>query len=64
MRAYLAVTGTLFGLLALLHVVQLVDYVRAPTGDALFLASVGLIVIVTVGLTVWAFRLLRSLRPA
>jgi hypothetical protein len=62
MRAYLAITGTLFGLLFLLHIWRVLaewSGFNAGTGFVLLTAMIAL------GLSVWAFRLFGSLgRPS
>jgi hypothetical protein len=59
MKAYLITTGTLFGVLAALHVWDTVTSWSRIAGDPSFLVmpSLGL---VAAGLSVWAFRLLGS----
>jgi len=59
MRAYIITTGSLFGLLALAHVWQIVDqWPRLLHDPSSFLdASIG---VVAAGLCLWAVRLLRS----
>ena len=61
MKAYLVVTGSLFGLIAIAHLLRLLVEGR-PLSDTSFLAeNVGLFLICG-GLAVWALRLLRRLR--
>jgi hypothetical protein len=58
MRAYLAITGTLFGLLFLLHIWRVIaewSGFNAGTGLVLLTAMIAL------GLSVWAVRLLATL---
>jgi hypothetical protein len=57
MRAYLAVTGTIFALFALGHVVELAT--RWNPGDAWFMAGLDAIILSSLGLSVWAFWLLK-----
>ena len=55
MKAYLVTTGVLFAVITVAHVWEVVDRRQLFASDALILA-------VTVGLCVWAWRLVR--RPA
>jgi hypothetical protein len=58
MRAYLAITGTLFGLLFLLHIWRVIaewSGFNSGTGFVLLTAMIAL------GLSVWAFRLFANL---
>lgn len=55
MRAYVMTTGILFALITVAHVFEVVEHRRVFTSDALILA-------VSVGLTVWAWRLVRRSR--
>jgi len=57
-KAYLACTGVLFGLLAAWHVVELVAGLRKPESDPGFVVGVALIILASGALSVWAFRLL------
>jgi len=52
MKAYLVTTGILFAVITVAHVWEVVDRRRIFTSDALILA-------VCVGLSVWAWRLVR-----
>ncbi len=60
-KAYFVVSGTVFGLVAVAHLVRVVYQVRIHVGDWAFpmWASWGGFV-VAVALCVWAFRLLRQ----
>ena len=53
MRAYLVTTGVLFAAITVAHVFEIVDRQRLFASDALILA-------VSVGLSVWAWRLVRK----
>ncbi len=64
MKAYLLTTGIIFGLFALGHVVELVAEWRSPASDPWFTIGMALIILVSGALSVWAFRLLKSVRPA
>ena len=55
MRAYLLTTGTVFGLVAVLHLWRAIAESTSLARDPWFI----LITLVAVGLCVWAFRLLR-----
>ena len=59
MKAYMLVTGTIFGLLAARHLLELVARWRSPASDPWFMLGMAVIVVVSGGLSVWAFRLLR-----
>ncbi len=54
MKAYLATSGALFGLLALVHVWRVAEEGSGPATNPWFVA----ITLVAAGLSVWAFRLL------
>lgn len=59
MKAYLIITGVLFGLMAVLHLVRgIAEWHLLATNPGYFLgmAALGL---VAAGLSVWAWRLLR-----
>ncbi|MGC8640909.1 MAG: hypothetical protein ACP5XB_13660 [Isosphaeraceae bacterium] len=60
MKAYLITTGTLFGLLASLHLLRSIVEWRTATGPWFLLES--LIGLIAAALSVWAMLLLR--RPA
>jgi len=53
MKAYLVTTGVLFAVITVAHVLEVVDRRRLFASDALILA-------VSVGLSVWAWRLVRK----
>ena len=55
MKAYLVTTGVLFAVITVTHVWEVVDRRQLFASDALILAA-------SVGLSVWAWRLVR--RPA
>ena len=55
MRVYVMITGTLFGLVALVHVWRMIEESRSLATDPWFL----LITLVAAGLSVWAWWLLR-----
>ena len=58
MKAYLATTGTIFGLVVVAHVWRVAEESRALAGDPTFLG----LTIAAAALCVWAFRLLRRVR--
>ena len=49
------VTGTIFGLLAARHLLELVARWRSPASDPWFMLGMAVIVVVSGGLSVWAF---------
>jgi hypothetical protein len=58
MKAYLIVTGALFGLIAVMHLLHAVAdraQLKTAPGEYLFMAALG---IVAAGLSGWAWRLL------
>jgi len=58
MRAYLAITGTLFGLLFLLHIWRVIaEWSGFNSGAGLVLLTA----MIALGLAVWAFRLFATL---
>jgi hypothetical protein len=63
MRGYLVVSGVLFGAVALLHLLRLIYGWPAAVGTMsmpLWVSAVGLVV--TGGLCLWAFALVRSVK--
>lgn len=58
MKAYLLVTGTIFGLLTLAHVWRVVAESTRLAADPWYV----LITVLSAALCLWAFRLLRSAR--
>ncbi len=65
MKAYLGISGTIFGLIALLHVLRLVlDWpAQIGTWAVPFWVS-WLAILLSGGLCIWAFRLIQASRPA
>lgn len=59
MRAYLITTGVLFLLVVAAHVWRVVAESRALASDPWFV----LLTVLSAAMSVWAFRLLRSVRP-
>ena len=64
MKAYLLTTGTIFGLFAAGHVVELIAEWRPPASDPWFIIGISLIIVVSAAFCVWAFRLLKAIGPA
>lgn len=60
MKAYLITTGTLFGLLALAHVLRTIGEWSRLTTDPAFLVEGPVIGLVAAALSFWAWRLLRA----
>ncbi len=60
MKAYLASTGTIFGLITLAHVWRIVAESAALARDPWFV----LLTAIAAAFSVWAFRLLRRIQPA
>ena len=61
MKAYLFTTGAIFGLIAIMHALKSVQdwpMLRTNPGEFLPMAALG---VLAAGLSVWAWRLLRSL---
>ena len=59
MKAYLIVTGILFALLAVAHVVQAIEVMNRLSSDPTYVLGVFAIAITTVSLTIWALVLVR-----
>jgi hypothetical protein len=60
MKAYLLISGTIFALLSLFHVYQLVAHWQSNLSDIGFSIAVVAIVLVSAALSFWAFRLMRA----
>jgi hypothetical protein len=58
MKAYLATTGTLFGLLAVLHFWRIFAEWNSFQAKTWYLAGIGAIGVVAGALSIWAYRLL------
>lgn len=58
MRAYLAVTATIFGLLAVVHVVRMIAERGALGTNTTFTVTMIVVVVVSAALCVWGFRLM------
>ena len=65
MRAYLRVSGAVFGVIALLHIVRLLlDWPAQVAGWVVPLWVSWIAILAAGALCVWAFRLARQARPA
>ena len=62
MKAYLVITGAIFGLIGIAHLLRLF-FEGHPLTDPWFLASNLALFVVGSGIAVWAARLLTSIRP-
>ena len=62
MKAYLVITGAIFGLIGIAHLLRLF-FEGHPLRDPWFLASNLALFVVGGGIAVWAARLLTSIRP-
>lgn len=62
MKAYLVITGAIFGLIGIAHLLRLF-FEGHPLTDPWFLASNLTLFVVGGGIAVWAARLLTSIRP-
>jgi hypothetical protein len=60
MKAYLLISGTLFGLLAVEHMIRVVDKWRELTTDPWFVLAQMFILVISVVLSAWAWRLHRT----
>lgn len=61
MRAYLRISGALFGLITLLHILRLLRHWPAQIADWTVPISVSWIAtLAAAALSIWAFRLLRQ----
>ena len=61
MKSYLTVTGAIFGLIGLAHLLRLFSGER-PWSDLWFVGDNLVVFVIGVGLAVWALRLLGRLR--
>ena len=61
MKTYLLTTGTIFGLFAAGHVVELIAEWRPPASDPWFIIGISLIIVVSAAFCAWAFRLLKAI---
>lgn len=58
MKAYLIITGTIFGLMAVMHVLRAIDERSSMTKDPAYFFGMAALGIVAAGLSVWAWQLL------
>jgi hypothetical protein len=58
-KAYLVTTGTLFGLIAVMHLLKSIDEWPRLTTDPLYYLGTSALGVVAAALSVWAWRLLR-----
>jgi len=59
MKAYLTISGTIFGLLALWHVFELLSHWRTLESDKWFTASMSAVIVLSGVLCIWAWILLK-----
>jgi len=59
MKAYLVTTGTLFGLMAVMHLLRSIAEWRVLATDPWYFLGMAALGLVAAGLSVWAWRLLR-----
>jgi hypothetical protein len=65
MRTYLSVSGTLFGLIALGHLLRLLFHWPAEIAGRMVPSWISILGLIVAGcLTLWAVRLLRALRTS
>jgi hypothetical protein len=62
MKAYLATTGTIFGLLALMHVLRAIDERQSYSTNPFEFFSMAALGLVAAALSVWAWSLFRLSR--
>ncbi len=64
MQAYLQISGAVFGLIALLHIIRLLlNWPAQVAGWTVPLWISWIAILVSGALSVWAFRLVRQARP-
>ena len=59
MKAYLVTTGTLFGLIAMLHLLRSIEEWKNLTTDPWYFLGMAALGVLAAGLSVWAWRLLK-----
>lgn len=59
MKAYLITTGTIFGLIALMHILKSISEWRQLETNPAYLLSMAALGLLAAALSVWAWRLLR-----
>ena len=58
-KAYLVTTGTLFGLIAMMHLLRAIEEWPLLTTDPWYFLGMAALGVVAAALSVWAWRLLR-----
>lgn len=61
MKAYLIITGSLFGLVALLHLLKAIDERHQLSTHPVYFISMAALGVVAGALAVWVFRLIRRM---
>jgi len=59
MKAYLVTTGTIFGLIAVLHLLRAIEERSLLATDPWYFLGMAALGVVAAALSVWAWRLLR-----
>ncbi len=59
MKAYLITTGTIFGLIALMHILKSISEWRQLETNPAYFLSMAALGLLAAALSVWAWRLLR-----
>jgi hypothetical protein len=59
MKAYLSISGTIFGLLTLWHVFELISHWRTLESDQWFTISMSVVAVLSGALCIWAWVLLK-----
>lgn len=59
MKAYLSISGAIFGLLALWHIFELITHWRTLESDQWFTISMSAVVVLSAALCLWAWVLLK-----
>jgi uncharacterized membrane protein required for colicin V production len=62
MKAYLSISGTIFGLFALWHVFELISHWRTLESDKWFTISMSAVAVLSGVLCIWAWVLLKLTR--
>jgi hypothetical protein len=64
MKAYLVTTGSLFGLMAIMHLVRAIDELPALTSSPIYFLGMAGLGVVAAALSGWAWSLLLRKRPS
>ena len=64
MKAYLIITGSIFGLLAVMHVLRAIDERHSLTTNPVEFISMAALGVLAAVLCLWACRLLRQRGPS